>query len=380
MSENHYKKICYVGSPELFSKGASAIHIMKMCQAIKRSGMYVELVLPEFDQKKDIFQYYGVTEKFPIKTIPFTGSKGRQVIHGIFSAFYAWRNKDRFNFFLTRNIVFTFLATVVFGIRTVYDAHHPLVNSFAYYMFLAFKDSKYLIRFTANSRGLGEIYCGLGLDRDKLVVAHNGVEIEKFEIKDDTTSLRKDLSLDTGRKIICYCGNTYEGRGIEYLIDSAEKLPEVNFLVVGGLENDNERYRKMVRKRGIGNFIIRGHVPHEMVARYLKASDVLVMPYTTGITIKGGTNASGFTSPIKLFEYMAAGKPIVATSLPTITEVVSDGVEALLVDPDSSEAVYDGISTVLRDEDLSSMLSRNAFRKVKEYTWEKRVERITKGL
>lgn len=380
MTEKRYCRICYIGSPALFTRGASAIHIMKMCQAMKRMGMDIELVLPGYDKQRNIFEYYGVSDRFNITTIPLASLPGRQILHGIGSAFYAWRNKDRFDYFLTRNIVFTFLATRFLGIKTMYDAHHPPVNSIARYMFNSFKDSGYLVRFSTNTRGLADIYLRLGLPPDKLAVAHNGVELERFDISEDIEELRDSLSLPGDRKIVCYCGNTYQGRGIENLIDVASRLTDTMFLVVGGLDDDNSFYRNIVSERGLENFLIRGHVPHEIVARYLKASDVLVIPYTSRMTIKGGTNASGFTSPIKLFEYMAAEKPIVITGLPTIREVVTDGEEVLLVEPDSSESLYRGLRRVLEDDSLSRRLAGNAYARVKDYTWEKRVERIFNGL
>ncbi len=380
MTKKDCRSICYVGSPALFTKGASAIHMMKMCQAISRSGMNIELVFPDFDRKRDIFEYYGIQDKFDIKTIPFTNIPGRQIIHGIASAIYARRNRDRFDYFITRNIVFTYLATCVFGLKTIYDAHHPLVNAVARYMFDCFKNNENLLRFSTNTQGLADMYIKLGIDSQKVVVAHNGVELEKFRIPEGKTALREELSLDPDKNIICYSGNTYRGRGIEHLIDVASRIRDSIFLVVGGLEIDNSYYRQLVTEKGLGNFIFTGHVPHNKVARYLKASDVLVMPYTREMTIKGGTEAAAFTSPIKLFEYMAAEKPIVATSLPTIREVIEDGKEALLVQPDSTEALYAGIKRILGDKRLSDKLAASASSRVREYTWEKRVERILNGL
>ena len=63
-------RVFYVGSPELFSKGASSIHIMKMCQAMSRLGFQIELVLPGYKSGQDIFDYYGVTKKFKVTSIP----------------------------------------------------------------------------------------------------------------------------------------------------------------------------------------------------------------------------------------------------------------------------------------------------------------------
>jgi glycosyltransferase involved in cell wall biosynthesis len=98
------------------------------------------------------------------------------------------------------------------------------------------------------------------------------------------------------------------------------------------------------------------------------------------MTIKGGSTAAEFTSPIKLFEYMASRRPIVATSLPSIKEILKDGSNALLVGPDDVDLLVKGIKRVLEDHALAEKLAAQAGSDVKKYTWEKRVKRILNGL
>lgn len=369
-------RVFYVGSPELFSKGASSIHIMKMCQAMSRLGFQIELVFPSYKSGRDIFDYYGVTERFRITSIPCTNLINRQIVHGVASAVYCGMNKAKFDLVITRNIVFTYIATRLLGIPTIYDAHHPLVNGMAKAMFKKFKDSRSLVKFVTNSRGLADIYVQEGLNREKLIVSHNGVDIERFKIDGAPLPLRKELGLPTDVKIVCYCGNTYSGRGIEMLIDAAQRFKDIFFLVVGGLEADNDRYVAISKEKGVKNFFIKGFVPHTEVPKYLKASDVLAIPYSSDVTIKGGTKAAEFTSPIKLFEYMAAGKPIISSKLPTITEVLEDGRTASFFEAGNLDSFCKKLDLVLNDPDYLKKLSENALSEVLSYTWEARVKRI----
>ena len=159
-----------------------------------------------------------------------------------------------------------------------------------------------------NSQGLRKIYSRLGIAGRNPVVAPNGFELEAFEGECDISSLRARLGLPLDRKIVCYCGNTYRGRGIEILVRAAVQMPEVEFLIVGGRERDNALWREMARQSGVANFRMEGFVRQREVSAYLLASDVLVMPYSSGVTIRDGTEAGEFTSPLKLFEYMAAGR------------------------------------------------------------------------
>ena len=373
-------RVVYVGSPPLFSRGASAIHVMKMCQAMTRLGIDVELVLPSFNKGIDVFDYYNVEPSFKLTTFPsLKNSSARHIGHGILSSVYTKMNRKNFDLVLTRNIFYAYLSTTFFGIPTIYDAHHPLVKG-AHLLFDSFKNSKHLVRFSTNSRGLADIYMKLGLPRDKLNVAHNGVDLEEFTGLPSKEEARRQLNLPIDKKIVCYSGNTYSGRGIDLLIEAAQSLKEALFMVVGGLESDIENYKKIARDKNAENFKLVGFVPHKDVPLYISSADVLVMPYTSQMTIKGGATAVDFTSPIKLFEYMASRRPIVATSLSTIKEILDDGSNALLVEPDDAELLGRGIKRVLEDHTLAEKLAIQAASDVKKYAWEERVKRILNGL
>lgn len=377
MTENKKLNVIYVGSPELFSKGASSIHIMKMCQAMTRLGIETELIIPSNKSRSQMFEYYGVDSEFRVTSFPyFRNSSIRNIIHGLLASLYIkFFRKDRYDIVVTRNIIFTYFATKFLNIPTVYDAHHPLVKGGAA-LFEGFKNSDYLIRFSTNTKGLSQIYLNLGLPKDKLVVAHNGVELERFQDAPSKNECRKNLGLPLKKKIVCYSGNIYEGRGVEELIDVTKRMHDVLFLIVGGLDEEVERYRKIAESKSVSNLKLVGFVPHKDVPEYLKSSDVLVMPYTSSMTIKGGAKAQEFTSPIKLFEYMAAARPIVATSIPSVREVLEDGVNSVLIEPNSAEAIYKGLEKVLSNDNLAQKIAARAGKDISEYTWEERVKKL----
>ncbi len=374
-------RIAYVGSPELFSRGASAIHVAKMCQAISNLGMKVDLIVPYFSPTDDLFSYYGVKRNFTLRKIFPSLRRGgpRHALHGALSSLYTALFRRSYDLALTRNITFTYLATQLFHLPTVYDAHHPLVNRAARFIFNSLKDSKYLLRFSTNSYGLAEAYLRLGLPKEKLVVAHNGVDLESFRNLPQKLEARKKVGLYNGNpdeRIVCYSGNTYPGRGIELLVEVSRRLKDVRFVIIGGLEEDINRYRELAVRTGASNIELIGFVPHAEVPLYLSAADVLVMPYTTEMTIKGGTKAYRFTSPIKLFEYMACGRPIVATSLPSIREILEDGRNALLVEPNNADLLRRGIEEALYNRQLAEKISKEARKDASQYTWEQRAKKL----
>ena len=371
--------VLYVVSPPLFTEGASAVHMLKMCQAMANLGIEVECVLPGRVNKKKLFSYYGIKTPFRVTPIALSGGVARRPLHGFLSSLYAWRKRSVFDFALTRDLIFAWFATKVLGIPTVYDAHHPPINWTAEKIIDSFSRSKSLLGMSFNSRGLREIYSRLGIAGRNPVVAPNGFEREAFEGGSDVSSLRKRLGLPLGRKIVCYCGNTYGGRGIEMLVRAAARMPEVEFLIVGGRERDNALWREMARQEGAGNFRMEGFVAQRQVASYLLASDVLVMPYSSGVTIRDGTEAGEFTSPLKLFEYMAAGKPIVATGVPSVLEILRPGENSVVVPPDDEEEFIRALGLVLADSELCARISERARSDAAGYTWEGRVERVVEA-
>jgi glycosyltransferase involved in cell wall biosynthesis len=349
---------------------------MKMCQAMERLGIGVRLIIPAYESPGEIYQYYGVESKFRIVRFPYFGNSFlRNIVHGVLCTIYARAKKKEFDLAVTRNIVFASLAINLFGIPVVYDAHHPLMFG-ARPLFNSFKKSKHLVRISVNSRGLAEIYLKGGLPPEKLVIAHNGVDLERYGSLPSYERARADLGLPSDRKIVCYSGNIYEERGIEYLIEIAPRLSEVIFLIVGGSEQDVARYRKLAREKNVHNFKLTSYVPHHTVPIYLAASDLLIMPYSSRMRIRGGIMAQDFTFPIKLFEYMASCRPILATSLPSVSEILEDGVNAVLVEPDSAQAILDGIQKILGDPAFARRFSERAVSDVKNYSWEGRAKKL----
>ena len=116
------------------------------------------------------------------------------------------------------------------------------------------------------------------------------------------------------------------------------------------------------------------------VSAYFLASDVLAMSCSSGVTIRDGTEAGEFTSPLKLFEYMAAGKPIVATGVVSVLEILRPGENSVVTPPDDEEEFIRVLQFVLRDSELCARISERACSDATEYTWEKRVSKIIGGV
>lgn len=172
------------------------------------------------------------------------------------------------------------------------------------------------------------------------------------------------------KKTVLYTGHLYPWKGADVLARAAHHIPEAQFVFLGGTEGDVAAFRT---KYTASNISIRGHIPHADIARWQRAADVLVLPNTREAI------SSHYTSPMKLFEYMASGTPIVASDLPATREMVSEK-EAVLVEPEDEQALARGIQNVLEHPAESEKRSIAARERVADHTWEKRMRRILDAL
>jgi glycosyltransferase involved in cell wall biosynthesis len=176
--------------------------------------------------------------------------------------------------------------------------------------------------------------------------------------------------------VVGYAGHLYPWKGVDLLVSALMLLPGVHGLIIGGhpREPDLARLRRQAESAHVADRVrFVGFVPPGDVPGYLSQADVLVLPNPE-------TEISrSYSSPLKLFEYMAAGKPIVASNLPAFREVLS-AEEAVLVEPGRASALAEGIERVLRSEAFAARLARNAFDAAAQYSWDARAERLDRLL
>jgi glycosyltransferase involved in cell wall biosynthesis len=157
------------------------------------------------------------------------------------------------------------------------------------------------------------------------------------------------------------------------VIEAVAALPGTRGLIVGGhgKEPDLARLQQYAETAFCSTRVtFTGMLPPPEVAARLRQADVLVLPNPPSALSRE------FTSPLKLFEYMASGRPIVASDLPSIREVLTDGRTALLVEAGNPQAVTAGIRRVREDPDLGRRLAAQALADVQHYTWDARAARL----
>jgi glycosyltransferase involved in cell wall biosynthesis len=201
-----------------------------------------------------------------------------------------------------------------------------------------------------------------GLSRNRCLVAHDGVRLASYE---GPVPDRSSLDLPDG-PVVMYTGHLYEGQsGVETLVQAAGDIDAAVY-IVGGYDADIDRLQSAYDVPE--NVTFTGFVEPAEIRRYQRAADILVAPYHE--------ESREYMSPLKIFEYMAAGAPVVASRLPVLGEVLEDESNCLLFEPNDPDELAASVTRLLGDTELRERLTARAREDVTAYDWQVRAKRI----
>ncbi len=373
-------KLVYLAQAGLYDDWAHTLQIMKMCEAFAENGIEVTLVVPKRSNKKPIdpFVYNQVEQKFKITEVPYL-----DIFQGTTSKF----------FYFLRLISFIASARIYLLFKKydqIYTREVYLVPFFRK-IFLeihAFQGHSSLYRSVVKSANgivvltsfLKSKVAGLGIPFDKIIVAPDGVRPADFTAKITQKEARIRLNLPQDSLIFGYLGALRTmgiEKGVGTAIEALKHLEESYVLyIIGGEPEDIKFYKQFAKNKSVSSRVIfAGKIAVKDRSLYLSACDVAVAPFPETEHYKF------YMSPLKIFEYMAAKKPIIATDLPSIREVLKDNETALLIPPGNSEALAQAIIRLKTDEHLRETLIQNAFKEVElHYTWKQRAKNIIENI
>ena len=366
-------KIAYMSQSFIPSRSANSIHVMKMCQALAEEGHQVTLFAPDAKNDMesgvaDIYSFYDVSHCFHIVYLPWLWIKGRGYLYGYLAAQKARQLKP--DIIYGRGIVACYFATFD-DVPIMLESHAPETKKIPVWMFERLIQCPTFHQLIVITEALCDHYltkypCLEG----KIQVVPDGA--------DPVSSKTIPVSLPNAksRLQIGYVGHLYQGKGMEIISRIASKCPWADFHVIGGMDKDIAYWKHQCK--GDGNIFFHGFLPHSEVRRFILSFDVVLAPYQWHITVYGDSGDIGkWTSPLKLFEYMAAGKAIVCSDLPVLKEVLCHKKTALLVDPESPEAWEQALGQLRDDIFLRERLGLEAQEIFNtRYTWQARARQI----
>ncbi len=225
----------------------------------------------------------------------------------------------------------------------------------------------------AISGGVRDDLLELGARADDVCVEHDGFDAARFANPASRERARDELGLARDALVVVYTGGLLAWKGADLIVEAARELPQLQFVIAGGMAADVERFRE--RAAGVSNLRVDGFQPPERVALYLAAADLGLAPNRSAPAI-----SSKYTSPLKVFEAMAVGLPLVASDLPSLREILTHDRDAWLVAPDDPRALAAGIRRLAEDPELRERLSKSFVARASEHTWDARARRLVRWM
>ncbi len=365
---------------------ARSIQYINTCFSLARNGVKVYMIIPgNKGDKKRILDYYGIIdhENVSFVFLPAVRVKVADLmsvtINHIFyfaSLFYIMRllrkirkkDVEKKVIILTRHpklAKFLYKFKNIIRAKFIYEVHEIFSETakrkkrgFLKVENKIFNKSDGLITITYHLKK--QLMEKFGV-RKPVSVIRDGVNIEGDN--------RKEGPPDKKERMVIYTGQTFPWKGVDTLI-RASKYINGNVVIIGGEDEELKELKKMSQELGAENIMFMGWVKPADIRKFLSQASVGVIP------LKRDTISQYYTSPLKMFEYMACGIPIVASDLPSIREVLRNEENAILVEPDNPVDLAQAINRLLDDKELARRISENALRDVKEYSWDERAKRI----
>ncbi len=380
------KKIIYICNTRLPTEKAHGLATVKICEALAEEGWQVDLVVPRFwnISSDKLFSFYGVKRNFTLRTIPCIN-----LIHLIPWPRFEWltflvqifsfsilelvylpliyNRKTRCEaIFISHDYIPLAFASLV-GRKVFYDIHHfPGANGL--YRMVMRRSFAFAVQTKWKVAELKRVW---NIGTDKIVYWPNGTDVELFQKNISKAEARIKLKIAQIGLVVLYTGQLFKWKGVDTLLQSVVYLKkEASLFIVGGSSKDVLQMRKDIPEASDTRVHFINFRPHDEIAIWQKAADVLVLPNT------GKQKVSlYYTSPMKLFEYMASGRPIVASNIPSIAEILNES-NALLVFPDNPLALAQSINSLLENRERGEQLATQALKDVQKYTWRKRAQKI----
>ena len=383
---------------------ANSIQAMKVAQGLIDLGHMVRVFAPaegEAPTPEQLIVHYGLHTAPFIKLLPsIRGLKRLDFI------FHARRAAKKFN----ANLIYTWLPqSAALGLRgglpVVLEMHADVAGRFGAWWLRQFwvARGRKLMTVTTHALRLAlEQSALMDFPDDSVLIAANAVDLDRYENLPAPEAARRELRLPEG-PTVGFTGHIYPGRGAHLLFELARQLPEAWFLWVGGTPELVEFWRTRLAADGLHNVVMTGFVDQQRIPLHQAAADLLLMPYGRVIQASSGQDIGAVINPMKMFEYMAAGRAIVSADLPSIREVLNEKNAVLC--PPAGEAIEAGrgesrlahtaqqekssadsehviaqwkaaIEGLLHDSAKRAALGAQARRDVEKFSWVEREKRI----
>ncbi|MEY3825644.1 MAG: hypothetical protein RLZZ148_456 [Cyanobacteriota bacterium] len=210
-----------------------------------------------------------------------------------------------------------------------------------------------------------------GMPASKTVWMHNGFSPSFLERQpQEAQAWREELLKDGREYLVVYSGALYKFKGVDLLIDVAKELPNIQFALTGGTEEQVQAYRQLAKDKQVENINFLGWIlPRSRLISILQSADILAHPHCSG-------KSADFTNPVKFFQYIGSGTPMVITEISPLMPFKSASIAATWCEPDKAEVFANAILQTLEKYPRKEEGYLEHITYANEFTWEKRTEKI----
>jgi glycosyltransferase involved in cell wall biosynthesis len=372
--------IACLATSRIPSRSANSIRVVKVCQAMVRLGHQVDLWTPgpppapswaELRRTYDVRTEFGLHRLgswAPLRRWDFSVRAVRDSMRLRPDLWYVWPYQAA-------------AALSQLGRPTVFEMHDRpagVAGPVLFRLFLRGRGARRLLVITDALRAWLEARYARPLRPPFTVITPSGVDLESYKGLPSPPEARARLGWSEAF-VAGYTGHLYPGRGLELMAALARRMPSVVFVWAGGEPESVGAWAARLEQEGTHNVRLLGFVSQPDLPLVHAACDVLLMPYERAIAVSSGGDTAAFASPMKAFEYLAAGRPILASDLPVFREVLNDS-NAVLLDPESVDAWESALKDLAADEGWRRARGAAAARDAERYSWLERTRRALDGL
>jgi glycosyltransferase involved in cell wall biosynthesis len=371
-------KIAVITTSQVPSNTANSIQALKVSQALAQVGSSLRVWVPgaQWTRWEQLAGHYGLITPFEITWLP-----SRRILRRYDFALQALQEARRWG----AQLIYTWTAQAAVlalyqNMPVIYEVHDRPRGRTGPWLFrriVSTPGKKRLLVITEALRIRLEEQFHLPLPSDLVQIAPSGVDVERYVNLPAAATARQQLGLPDC-VTVGYTGHFYPGRGTELLLQLAERFPQAQFLWVGGRAEDVEHWRKRLDRLGLKNVLMTGFIENQKLPLYQAAADILLMPYERSVAVSGGGDTADVCSPMKMFDYMAAGRAIVSSDLPVLQEVLNEQ-NAVFCSPEAPDQWEQALEELLANDALREALGQQARRDVENYTLQERARRALEG-
>lgn len=341
------------------SRYANSVHVMKMCAALSRGNFETRLLAMKGGET-DVFNFYNVEKTFHVDLV---SSFKNGIIRALNYNFVCLRKMFSHKGYVYLRYFYPLVGCLLLRKKVIIEFHNIPSGRFSKWILTKlFKSSSFVCAVFITHR-LKDYYLNcFSIDKSKCLVLPDCCDIPK-----ENNMIVKPFDIG-------YVGHLYEGRGFELVIEVAKRLPNSNFHIIGGRDEDISKFKAIAPI----NIIFYGFVDQSKLIELYKNFTIVLAPYQTKVSsANAGSDTANWMSPMKIFEYMAFKKAIILSDLPALREIGFNNEQFLYVSHNDATEWVDSILKLQNDRLFLERLINCSYRKFEdEYTWDKRVERL----